>query len=198
MANLYRNFRLLLYPRYEDDINHELAITCLGLSGVDYVRMLHDKDLKDDGTPAKPHYHYVVSFENAKSISAANKYFGSMGIESRFVQVIEDAKERKRSIRYLAHLDHPDKYQYDVELAEGPLKRVLVALSISREDENSRVLAVMELIGTFKGKEIKYGSLIRKCCEADLWGTLRHMGMWGVKLVEEHNYAYEYERYKNS
>lgn len=184
MAKYLRNYRLLLYP---DNEIHVLAQTCLEVSGVDFVCVLHDADVKEDGEPVKPHWHYVVTFKDAKTPSAANTWFKKMGIESRFVWPIETPKERKKALRYLLHLDDPDKAQYPLDSAKGPLASVLTALAVNREDENARVLAVLDLVKSYNRQEISYTSFVRKACEADLWGTLRHMGQWGVKIIDEHN-----------
>lgn len=146
MANYFRNYRLLLYP---DNDKHQMVMLSIDLAQLQYVRCLHDKDDKEDGVDAKPHYHYVVTFKDAKTISAAQAYFDRMGLEKRFVWAITSALERKKAIRYLLHLDDPDKFQYPLESAEGPLKPVLSALAVSREDENARVLGILDLVSSY-------------------------------------------------
>ena len=53
-----RSFKLILYPVTESyDFNklHKLID-----KEFDWVRILHDKDLKEDGNKADSHYHYII------------------------------------------------------------------------------------------------------------------------------------------
>lgn len=165
-------------------------MSSLELSGVDYVAMLHDKDYKDDGELAKAHYHYVVVFSSAKTLSAGQKWFAKHGIEDRFVRIAED---KKHDIRYLCHADNPEKYQYDPELAKGTLKSALLSYMEVKQSEEQSVLAILDIID--KQKKCSYRELVRVCCKAELWSALRRMGTWGVKCLEEHNDEYFSKNY---
>lgn len=70
---------------------------------------LHDKDVNADGNPKKPHWHILMMFESVKE----------------YHQVLELTKDCKGTVpqkcngakglvRYMAHLDNPEKAQYNV------------------------------------------------------------------------------------
>jgi len=68
---------------------------------------LHDKDLNPDGTPKKPHIHVIVLFEGNKSFEQIKEMTDKLNapIPQKCVSV-------KGLVRYMAHLDNPDKVQY--------------------------------------------------------------------------------------
>lgn len=112
-----RLYRVLLYP---DNPEHMLAIMQLQSSDFNAVGIKHDKDVYTEDTDEhkageleKEHFHFVVKFKNARYLSAVAK---SLGLEERFIQT---AKSYKGSVEYLLHLNHPEKYQYDVSELVG-------------------------------------------------------------------------------
>lgn len=69
---------------------------------------LHDKDINADGTPKKPHIHIMLMYEGNKSYSQIKEITDSLN------QPIPQKVASARSmVRYMAHLDNPDKFQYD-------------------------------------------------------------------------------------
>lgn len=69
---------------------------------------LHDKDINANGEPKKPHWHIVLCFDGKKSYSQIELITKSVGGTRP-----EKVHELRAMIRYLAHLDNPDKWQYD-------------------------------------------------------------------------------------
>ena len=76
----------------------------------DYAYILHDSDLKDDGTPKKPHWHVALRLKyatNSKYIAEAfnvkEQYIGR--VKGKWVDVL----------MYLTHENAPEKYQYSVD-----------------------------------------------------------------------------------
>lgn len=85
---------------------------------------LHDKDVNPDGTPKKPHFHVALFYSSVKS--AAQFYENIEPIvdycaivfpyNSSFFgkfKATHWVKCERTLIRYFAHLDNPDKFQYD-------------------------------------------------------------------------------------
>lgn len=70
---------------------------------------LHDKDINPDGTPKKPHWHIILLFDGKKSFEQIKEITDSLNSpHPQFVQSV------RPMVRYLAHLDNPDKAQYSV------------------------------------------------------------------------------------
>lgn len=68
---------------------------------------LHDKDTNADGEIKKEHYHILLMFESVKSYDQVLEI--TTGINATIPQKCNGAKGL---VRYMAHLDNPEKYQY--------------------------------------------------------------------------------------
>lgn len=69
---------------------------------------LHDKDVDPTGEPKKAHRHIIVSFKGNKSYQQIKEISDMVsGIEPKVVS------NMRSYLRYFAHLDNPEKYQYD-------------------------------------------------------------------------------------
>lgn len=100
-----RNYVSILYP--ESAIENWLQllrdehIPCL-------VSPLHDRDINDDGTLKKPHYHVMLLFESVKTQEQAQEIYDMIGAVR-----CQPVRSYKAQVRYLCHLDDLDKAQYD-------------------------------------------------------------------------------------
>lgn len=71
------------------------------------VSPLHDKDKNADGTVKKAHFHLIFVFDGPKSFDQVNEINSSLG-----QPIPVKAMSLRGSVRYLIHLDNPEKYQY--------------------------------------------------------------------------------------
>lgn len=107
-----RNFTFLIYeesalPDWKEKINS------LALPGF-YI--YHNKDINEDGTLKKPHYHILFlldSMHSRKQISDIVKFLGGAN------DVYKDVINSRSYARYLCHLDNPEKYKYSIEDVVG-------------------------------------------------------------------------------
>lgn len=101
-----RNWVFVLYPEsapidWRDKLDELL---------IEWVESpLHDKDVNPDGTTKKPHWHIVLLFAGLKSFEQVAEITKSINgtIPQKCISV-------RGQIRYLAHLDNPEKAQYSV------------------------------------------------------------------------------------
>lgn len=68
---------------------------------------LHDKDTNPDGTIKKAHWHVLLTFEGLKSYSQIKEIADS--VHAPIPQRVESARGM---VRYMIHMDNPEKYQY--------------------------------------------------------------------------------------
>lgn len=97
--------------------NNKDIVPNFNCSGFKYWLIKHDNDKKDDGTPKTPHYHVVFEITEKKTMSyfmdLAKKFFDNITNDNQVsIDVIQNKYKRDR-IRYLTHLDYPDRYQYN-------------------------------------------------------------------------------------
>lgn len=104
----YRIFTGVLYPD-STSYNYEVMLQILEHTFEEFAYCLHDKDVNSEGQPKKAHLHWLGRLTNPTTIS---------GISSRTTlpaHDIEGGKSFKALVRYLIHLDDPDKEQYPPE-----------------------------------------------------------------------------------
>ena len=69
----------------------------------------HDKDINADGSPKKKHKHILLMFGGVKSYEQVKEITDKLG------QPIPQRTHNARAmVRYMAHLDNPEKAQYDI------------------------------------------------------------------------------------
>lgn len=76
---------------------------------------LHDKDVNADGSPKKAHWHLAVYFPNKAYYDEVVELAFALS-KMKYVQPI---KNLQGMIRYFAHLDNPEKFQYDPKEIKG-------------------------------------------------------------------------------
>ena len=69
---------------------------------------LHDKDTNADGTPKKPHWHVLVMYESVKDYHQVKELTDKLHTPAP-----QKCNGAKGLVRYMAHLDNPEKYQYN-------------------------------------------------------------------------------------
>ena len=75
-----------------------------------FVSPLHDRDINPDGELKKAHYHVMLLFDGVKSSDQAQAIRDAVGGVGW-----EQIASQRGYIRYLCHLDNPEKHQYRKE-----------------------------------------------------------------------------------
>ena len=81
---------------------------------ISWACILHDKDVNPDGSKKKPHYHVVLVFEGKKSFSQIKAIADEL--KAPIPQKVESLRGM---MRYLIHMDNPEKYQYTKDQIES-------------------------------------------------------------------------------
>ena len=93
-----------------------VALSEHGVTEVLYA--FHDKDINDDGTSKGLHVHYVATFKDAKTQTAAIKIFGASSVHN-----CTPCGSYCDSVRYLSHrsesAQNECKYPYPLEVVHG-------------------------------------------------------------------------------
>ena len=104
-----KSFNLVLYPEWD---NYSDILSHLKREHSVFLGMItHDKDVNDEGLPKKEHTHVVVRYENQIWSTALCKRIGL----PHHYKLIENTGNFRKSVRYLVHIDHPNKFQYDID-----------------------------------------------------------------------------------
>lgn len=99
-----RNWTFVVYPESAPENWKDI----LDAEHIQWIESpLHDRDLNPDGEAKKAHWHVVVLFAGKKSFSQVKELTDSL--HSPIPQKVANAKG---VIRYMAHMDNPEKFQY--------------------------------------------------------------------------------------
>ena len=101
-----RNWTIVVYPDSAPD-NWREIIDDMHIEWVESP--LHDSDLNADGSVKKAHWHILLMFGGVKSYEQVLEL-----IEPLNCPIPNKVHNAKALIRYMAHLDNPDKVQYDI------------------------------------------------------------------------------------
>lgn len=104
-----RNWTIVLYPESAPANWRELLDDDLCIEWVESP--LHDKDINADGTPKKPHWHLLLMFGSVKSYDQVQTI--AKKLNSPIPKRVHNVKSL---IRYMIHMDNPEKHQYDRRL----------------------------------------------------------------------------------
>lgn len=103
--NRSRLWSTIIYPESAPEDWQE-RLSSLLLRG--FISPLHNLDKKEDGTIKKPHYHILFIFNSKKSLEQIKDITDQIGGVGQF-----RIDNKLGAERYLCHLDHPEKAQYN-------------------------------------------------------------------------------------
>ena len=104
--NRVRNWTFVLY----EDSAPDNWRACLDDMHIEWIESpWHDKDLNADGSPKKKHKHILLLFPGKKSYEQIKEITDSIN-----QPIPERCHNSKALVRYMAHLDNPEKAQYQV------------------------------------------------------------------------------------
>lgn len=127
-----------------------------------YTFIKHDKDVFEDGTEKKAHYHWIVEFKSKRKLSYVLELFG--------VNVAYPCSpDITLNYRYLLHLDNPEKWQYFLSEVQTCLLPDMLELRMTGagiEDEQQKGLHVLA-----------YAEMVARgdACYRDLYRAFPHM-----------------------
>lgn len=102
-----RNWTIVVYPDSAPSNWREIIDSW----HIEWVESpLHDSDINADGSPKKPHYHILLLFGGIKSYEQVLEL-----IQPLNCPIPTRVHNAKALVRYMAHLDNPDKAQYRID-----------------------------------------------------------------------------------
>lgn len=111
MASRNRGFAFVLYPESAPE-NWRDIIDGFHVAWAESP--LHCFDTDPNGEVKKPHWHIVLNFDSVKSLDQVKKL-----IEPLNCTIPIPLNSVRGMVRYMAHLDNPEKYQYPVDQIIG-------------------------------------------------------------------------------
>lgn len=185
MQDKHYNYATTIYPESAIE-NFKDAIANWHVQA--FLSPLHDKDVNDDGSRKKAHWHLEVMFRNGRSESAVRELFVSIGGVG-----CEILKDKVAYARYLCHLDEKGKkvlYNLEdvVEFGGADYKKVIENCGRSKFEVYGEI---MDYIDTVHCKS--YAQLLRyaRKFEPDWFSTLCKNGMVVKDYMRSNNFDEE-------
>lgn len=162
-----RNWTFILYPESApadwknriDDLHTKYVIS-----------PLHDKDLHEDGSVKKPHYHVVLIYSGNKSYEQIKDITDSLG-----QPIPQRVQNLRGQIRYLAHIDNADKVQYNIDdiIASG-----IDVSQYLRGESADRYAVLREIIAYIKDNNVT------EYCDLIDYAMIEHIDDWFPVLAD--------------
>lgn len=128
---------------------------------------IHDRDINEDGSVKKPHYHVLILFDNNKTAKQAEEIAKMIG-----GTIPISVKDKNNLVRYFSHVDRPEKAQYSSTdiVSYGKVATDLVdeAYALSATE---RAEIMVELYQWIEDNDIRYYSDVQNY-------ALRHNAVW--------------------
>lgn len=152
----YRYWTIVVYPESAPQDWRQK------LDGLQWVESpLHDKDINADGTPKKPHWHIMIFNSGKISYNQAKEIADSIhGASPQYVQNVVGM------VRYFAHLDNPEKAQYEKSEIIG--HGVDVSKYLDSEDDIDKLEQDIEIFCE-ENNITEYAKLIKISRQFDGW-----------------------------
>ena len=152
----YRYWTIVVYPDSVPENWREL------LNGWQWIESpLHDKDINPDGSLKKPHWHIVIYRDGKISFAQAKSVSDSLNDTSpQYVQNITGM------VRYLVHMDNPEKAQYKKSEIKG--HGIDITKFLETPEEFDKLMMEIEIFCE-ENFIHEYADLIRRSREFDNW-----------------------------
>lgn len=103
----------ILYPD-SSNYDSEKVIKALALEHLTFaVSPIHDKDVEEDGSKKKAHYHLLLAYSSATTLNNIRGWFKVCGLPESDLHLVRVCASGVGYYRYLSHKDNPEKAQYD-------------------------------------------------------------------------------------
>lgn len=152
----YRNWTIVVYP---DSAPEDWRNNFDGMVWIESP--LHDKDINPDGTPKKPHWHILLVFDGKKSYAQVKTLADLInGASPQYVQNLTGM------VRYLAHMDNPEKAQYKKSDIIG--HGIDISKYIESPEEFDELMMAIEIFCE-ENHVVEYADLIRRARGFEGW-----------------------------
>lgn len=120
------------------------------LGAIQYAYILHQKDIKDDGTLKTPHFHIVAEYASTKRLNTfLTNMADALGMNVLSIGV-EKCRSFEGSFQYLVHKNDSDKYQYDPNSIISNLTEEVFEVYMNAEPDELSMDRLIYLCETLK------------------------------------------------
>lgn len=180
-----RLYEIIAYPEYFTDLMYNVQ----KLNNCRWYWSYHDKDLKEDGTLKDPHYHILIYFDNACTLSALMKKIEFDKQEKiKYFKKGTDEGRLDYRVRYLIHYKSKDssKHEYDIENINTNDENLDRFFTDNDKKINSDIAMIFDYFDNSKNV-LSYRNFLNYIYSNNLWSTYRSNALIFNRLFDEHN-----------
>ena len=159
------------------------------------VSPIHDRDVEDDGTIKKRHYHLLLAYSSATTLNNIRSWFKVCGLPESDLHSVRVCASGVGYFRYLTHKDNPEKAQYDVNDIRlyndsDELFKKFSKTASEKIDDLVRIFQIVDELNT-----ISFHSLMQYLMlnERDLFKMLTSSSALAI-CVKEYQRSLEYDK----
>ena len=159
------------------------------------VSPVHDRDVEDDGSQKKAHYHLLLAYSSATTLNNIRSWFNCCGLPESELHSVRVCASGVGYYRYLTHKDNPEKAQYndnDIRIFNDSdeLFKKFSKTAADKIDDLARIFKIVDELDT-----ISFHSLIQYLMfnERDLFKMLTSSSALAI-CVKEYQRSLEYDK----
>ena len=161
------------------------------------VSPIHDRDVEDDGSLIKAHFHLLLAYSSATTLSNIRSWFNVCGMPESELHSVRVCASGIGYYRYLTHKDNPEKFQYndsDIRIFND-FDGIFKKFANTESDKISNLVRIFQIIDELN--TISFHSLIQYLMlnEPDLFKMLTCSSALAI-CVKEYQRSLEYDQRK--
>ena len=176
----------------------EKVIKALAMEHLTFaVSPIHDKDVEEDGSKKKGHYHLLLAYSSATTLNNIRGWFKVCGMPESDLHSVRVCASGVGYYRYLTHKDNPEKAQYssnDIRVFNDSdeLFKKFSKTASEKIDDLARIFQIVDELNT-----ISFHSLIQYLMfnERDLFKLVTSSSALAI-CVKEYQRSLEYDKRK--
>lgn len=158
------------------------------------VSPIHNRDVDDNGSPKKAHYHLLLSYSSATTLNNIRGWFKACGMLESDLHTICVCASGVGYYRYLTHKDNPEKAQYnddDIRVFND-FDGIFKKFANTESDKIDRLVRLFQIVDELN--TISFHNLIQYLMlnERDLFKMLASSSALAI-CVKEYQRSLEYD-----
>ena len=162
------------------------------------VSPIHDRDVEDDGSLKKGHYHLLLAYSSATTLNNIRGWVKACGMPESDLHSVRVCASGVGYFRYLTHKDNPEKAQYDDKEIRifNDYDEIFKKFANTESDKIDKLVRIFQIVDDLN--TISFHNLIQYLMlnERDLFKMLTSSSALAI-CVKEYQRSLEYD-IKNS
>lgn len=163
------------------------------------VSPIHDKDVDEDGSPKKAHYHLLLAYTSATTLNNIIGWFKTCGMPESDLHSVRVCASAVGYYRYLTHKDNPEKAQYadkDIRIFND-FDEIFKKFANTQSEKIDKLVRIFQIVDELN--TISFHALIQYLMlnERDLFKLLTSSSALAI-CVKEYQRSFEYDIKRSS